>query len=261
MTLAQQSTPLLELAEISKSFGRVHSLRGINLDIRAGEVLGLLGDNGAGKSTLIKILAGVHPPTSGALKWNGEPIAIASPREAMARGISVVYQDLGIIPLLSIYRNFFLGREEDVSIKLPGFLLLKKGEMRRIARSALNQLGIHIDDVDLTVARLSGGERQSIAIARAVHFQSKLLILDEPTAALSLKETAKVLSYVRRAKSQGVAVVLITHNIAHAFEVCDRFAVVYHGRMAEIASKDGVTTDQLANLINTGSRHLGKIAV
>jgi simple sugar transport system ATP-binding protein len=261
MTLAQQSTPLLELAEISKSFGRVHSLRGINLDIRAGEVLGLLGDNGAGKSTLIKILAGVHPPTSGALKWNGGPIAIASPREAMARGISVVYQDLGIIPLLSIYRNFFLGREEDVSIKLPGFLLLKKGEMRRIARSALNQLGIHIDDVDLTVARLSGGERQSIAIARAVHFQSKLLILDEPTAALSLKETAKVLSYVRQAKSQGVAVVLITHNIAHAFEVCDRFAVVYHGRMAEIASKDGVTTDQLANLINTGSRHISKIAV
>ena len=145
----------------------------------------------------------------------------------MARGISVVYQDLGIIPLLSIYRNFFLGREEGVSIKLPEAQLLKKGEMRRIARRALNQLGIHIDDVDLTVARLSGGERQSIAIARAVHFQSKLPILDEPTAALSLKETAKVLSYVRQAKSQGVAVVLITHNIAHAFEVCDRFAVVY----------------------------------
>jgi simple sugar transport system ATP-binding protein len=261
MSLSPRTPPLLELVNISKSFGRVHSLRSINLDIRAGEVLGLLGDNGAGKSTMIKILAGVHPSTSGVLKWNGEPFMLDSPREAMARGISVVYQDLGIIPLLSIYRNFFLGREEDVSIKLPGFLVLKKSQMRKIARDALSQLGIHIDDVDLSVARLSGGERQSIAIARAVHFESKLLILDEPTAALSLKETAKVLSYVRQAKSRGVAVVLITHNIAHAYEVCDRFAVVFHGRMAEIASKDGVTADQLANLINTGSRHISKIAV
>jgi simple sugar transport system ATP-binding protein len=261
MSSSLQTPPLVELSDIGKSFGRVHSLRSINLDIRAGEVLGLLGDNGAGKSTMIKILAGVHPPTSGVLKWNGEPFTLDSPRDAMARGISVVYQDLGIIPLLSIYRNFFLGREEDVSIKMPGFLVLKKSQMRKIARDALSQLGIHIEDVDLTVARLSGGERQSIAIARAVHFESKLLILDEPTAALSLKETAKVLSYVRQAKSRGVAVVLITHNIAHAYEVCDRFAVVFHGRMAEIASKDGVTADQLANLINTGSRHISKIAV
>jgi simple sugar transport system ATP-binding protein len=258
---AASPAPLLRLVGISKSFGRVHSLRAIDLDIRAGEVLGLLGDNGAGKSTLIKILAGVHQPTGGALEWNGEPIAIASPREAMARGISVVYQDLGIIPLLSIYRNFFLGREEEVSRRLPGLLVLKKDQMRRIARQALNQLGIAIDDVDLTVARLSGGERQSIAIARAVHFQSKLLILDEPTAALSLKETAKVLSYVRQARSQGVAVVLVTHNIAHAHEVCDRFAVLFHGRVAEITGRDDVTTGQLANLINTGSRHLSKIAV
>jgi len=261
MTTLQPAAPLLQLSDISKSFGRVHSLRGINLDIRAGEVLGLLGDNGAGKSTLIKILAGVHQPTGGSLKWSGDTISIGSPRDAMARGISVVYQDLGIIPLLSIYRNFFLGREEEVSVKFPGVFVLKKAMMRNIARTALNRLGIHIEDVDLTVARLSGGERQSIAIARAVHFQSKLLILDEPTAALSLKETAKVLSYVREASRQGVAVVLITHNIAHAYEVCDRFAVVFHGRLAEITDKDGVTTDQLANLINTGSRHLSKIAV
>jgi simple sugar transport system ATP-binding protein len=252
---------LLELKNISKSFGRVHSLRDINLDIRPGEVLGLLGDNGAGKSTLIKILAGVHTPTSGELIWNGQPFNLDSPRDAMTRGISVVYQDLGIIPLLSIYRNFFLGREDEVSVKLPGMYWLKKGQMKEIARKSLNQLGIHIDDVDLTVARLSGGERQSIAIARAVHFESKLLILDEPTAALSLKETAKVLSYVREAKRKGVAVVLITHNIGHAYEVCDRFAVIFHGRIAEITSKENVTTDELANLINTGSRHQVKIAV
>ncbi len=253
--------PLLELRNISKSFGRVHSLRGINLDIRPGEVLGLLGDNGAGKSTLIKILAGVHQPTSGELLWNGATVTLASPRDAMAQGISVVYQDLGIIPLLSIYRNFFLGREESIAWKLPGCLILRKGEMRAIARKALQQLGIHIDDVDLTVAKLSGGERQSIAIARAVHFQSKLLILDEPTAALSLKETAKVLSYVREARRQGVSVVLITHNIQHAFDVCDRFAVIFHGRVAEIADKEDVGVEQLANLINTGTRHLSRIAV
>jgi simple sugar transport system ATP-binding protein len=261
MTFPAKPMPLLELSEISKSFGRVQSLRTVNMDIRPGEVLGLLGDNGAGKSTLIKILAGVHQPTSGTLKWNGEAITLGSPRAAMARGISVVYQDLGIIPLLSIYRNFFLGREEDVSIKLPGLLVLRKNQMREIARRALNQLGIHIEDVDLTVARLSGGERQSIAIARAVHFQSKLLILDEPTAALSLKETAKVLSYVREAKRQGVAVVLITHNIAHAYDVCDRFSVIYHGSVAEITEREEVSIDQLANLINTGSRYLSKIAV
>ncbi|UCI32085.1 ATP-binding cassette domain-containing protein [Mesorhizobium sp. B4-1-4] len=249
--------PLLELKDVSKSFGRVHSLRGINLDIHSGEVLGLLGDNGAGKSTLIKVLAGVHQPTTGALVWKGQTITLPMPRDAMARGISVVYQDLSIIPLLSIYRNFFLGREDDVSIKLPGLMVLKRHRMRSIAREALKQLGIHIDDVDLSVARLSGGERQSIAIARAVHFQSELLVLDEPTAALSLKETEKVLSYVREARRQGVAVVLITHNISHAYEVCDRFAVVFHGRVAEIADKNDVTTGDLANLINTGSRHIG----
>lgn len=258
---AVSAPPLLELRDISKSFGRVHSLRSVSLDVRSGEVLGLLGDNGAGKSTLIKILAGVHPPTSGTLRWRGEAITLKSPRDAMARGISVVYQDLGIIPLLSIYRNFFLGREEGVSLKLPGLLILRKQLMRRIARQALGQLGIHIQDVDLTVASLSGGERQSIAIARAVHFQSRLLILDEPTAALSLNETAKVLSYVREAKRQGVAVILITHNIAHAYEVCDRFAVIFHGRVAEVAKHDTVSAGELANLINTGSRRISRIAV
>jgi len=259
--MSVEAKPLLQLEGISKSFGRVNSLRDISLDICPGEVLGLLGDNGAGKSTLIKILAGVHQPTSGTLRWNGESISIENPRQAMARGISVVYQDLGIIPLLSIYRNFFLGREEDVAVKLPGFMWLRKNKMRGVARQALKQLGIHIDDVDLTVARLSGGERQSIAIARAVYFQSKLLILDEPTAALSLKETAKVLSYVREARKNGVAVVFITHNIAHAHEVCDRYAVIYHGRVAEITDANKVTTDELANLINTGTRHLQRIAV
>ena len=255
------TTPLLSMRGVSKSFGNVHSLRAISLDVRPGEVLGLLGDNGAGKSTLIKILAGYHQPTSGRIAWEGEDVVLGSPRDAMARGISVVYQDLAIIPLLSIYRNFFLGREADVSIRLPGCLILQKRKARRIAQEALSALGIHIDDVDATVARLSGGERQSIAIARAVHFESKLLILDEPTAALSLKETGKVLTYVREARRKGVAVILITHNIGHAYDVCDRFAVLFHGRVAEIADRDSVTVDELANLINTGNRALSRAAV
>ncbi len=246
--------PLLELRDVSKSFGVVHSLRSINFGIRPGEVMGLLGDNGAGKSTLIKVLAGVHRPTSGTLAWSGQPFALDSPRDAMKRGISVVYQDLAIIPMLSIYRNFFLGREEDVSFKLPGLMLMQRAKARRIAKGALEALGIHISDVDLTVANLSGGERQSIAIARAVHFESQVLILDEPTAALSLKETAKVLAYVREARRKGVSVVFITHNIEHAYSVCDRFTVLFHGRVAEVADKDTVTTAELINLINRGTR-------
>ncbi len=252
---------LLSLAGVSKSFGRVNSLRDVNMDVNSGEVLGLLGDNGAGKSTLIKILAGVHQPTTGDILWEGEKTKLDNPRAAMNHGISVVYQDLGIIPLLSIWRNFFLGREDAVSRKLPGHYQLRISHMRDVARQALQNLGIHIDDVDLTVAKLSGGERQSIAIARAVHFLSKLLILDEPTAALSLKETAKVLAYVREARNQGVAVVLITHNIAHAYEVCDRFTVLFHGTVVETMAKENVTENELANLINTGSRTQHGIAV
>lgn len=256
-----ERSPLLRLESITKSFGRVHSLRDISLDIRPGEVLGLLGDNGAGKTTVIKILAGVFQPTGGRLMWEGKETALPSPRAAMERGISVVYQDLGIIPLLSIYRNFFLGREEEIMYPIPGLRILNKGKARQIAKDALRVLGIHIQDVDATVARLSGGERQSIAIARAVHFLSKLLILDEPTAALSLKETAKVLSYVREAKRKGVAVVFITHNISHAYDVCDRFAVLFHGKVAEITEREAVTVDELANLINTGVRTKVRVAV
>jgi simple sugar transport system ATP-binding protein len=253
--------PLLELRDVSKSFGVVHSLRSINFAVRPGEVMGLLGDNGAGKSTLIKILAGVHKPTSGTLALDGQPFVMRSPRDAMRRGISVVYQDLAIIPMLSIYRNFFLGREEDVSLKLPGVMIMNKGKAKRIAKGALESLGIHISDVDLTVANLSGGERQSIAIARAVHFESRLLILDEPTAALSLKETAKVLAYVREAQRKGVSVVFITHNIEHAYSVCDRFTVLFHGRVADVVERSSATTGDLINLINRGTRAGGALGI
>ena len=255
------TAPILELRGVDKSFGRVHALRGIDFEVRPGEVLGLLGDNGAGKSTLIKVLVGVHRPNSGEILCDGEPIVLGSPRDAMARGISVVYQDLGIIPLLTIWRNFFLGREERVSYRLPFHYRLKAREMRRVAREALQDLGIEIHDVELTVAKLSGGEKQSIAIARAVHFENRVLILDEPTAALSLKETAKVLGYIDQARQKGVAVVFITHNISQALEVCDRYTVLFHGAVAETVHRGDVTEEELASLINTGTREMQRIGI
>jgi simple sugar transport system ATP-binding protein len=157
MSAAATTVPLLELRDVSKSFGQVHSLQSVSLGIRPGEVLGLLGDNGAGKSTLIKMLAGVYRPTSGSLAWEGADLTLDSPREAMGRGISVVYQDLAIIPMLSIHRHFFLGREEDVSIRLPGVMLMQKRKAKSIAKGALQALGIHIADVEATVANLWGG--------------------------------------------------------------------------------------------------------
>ena len=248
------AAPRLRLEGISKSFGTVQSLIDVSFDIAPGQVVGLLGDNGAGKSTLIKTLSGVYRPDDGRFVWENEPVDIASPREAMAMGISVVYQDLAVVPMLSIYRNLFLGREDEITRKVGGVSFLQKNKARRLAGEALAELGIHIRDVNAPVAVLSGGERQSISIARAVYFQSKLLILDEPTAALSLKETAKVLGYVDEARRQGVSVIIITHNIQHAWQVSDTFAVLYHGRLAEIVQKADVTTDDLADLINTGTR-------
>jgi simple sugar transport system ATP-binding protein len=173
----------------------------------------------------------------------------------MAYGISVVFQDLAVVPMLSIYRNFFLGREEACSTRIGPFTMMVKHRARNMARDALADVGIKIRDVDVPVSTLSGGERQSISIARTVHFQSQLLILDEPTASLSLKETDKVLRYVEEARRKGVSVILITHNIQHAWEVSDRFVVLYHGRVSEIASKDDISKQELANTINTGNRN------
>ena len=209
---------------------------------------------------MIKVLVGVYRPNSGEIYCNGEIISLGSPRDAMAKGISVVYQDLGIIPLLSVWRKFyFLGREKDVSYRLPFHYRLKASEMRRVAREALYDLGIQIDDVELTVAKLSGGGKQSIAIARAAYFENRVLILDEPTAALSLKETAKVLNYINQARRKNVAVVFITHNISQALEVCNRYTALYHGAVAETVRRGEVTEEELASLINTGTRDMHRI--
>ena len=255
---ADRSGPRLSIRGLTKAFGNVKALTDVSFDVMPGEVVGLLGDNGAGKSTLIKTLCGVHQPDSGGFLWEGSEVEVDSPRHAMAMGISVVYQDLAIIPILSIYRNIFLGREAEVCNKVAGISFMRKQKAKEIAAQALSALGIHVPDVERPVAVLSGGERQSISLARAVHFQHKLLILDEPTAALSLNETAKVLGYVDSARRQGVSVIIITHNLSHAWQVSDRFVVLFHGGVAEIVRRDEIELDDLASLITSGRRNAGQ---
>ena len=245
---------LLQLNNVTKSFGAVEALVNVSFSVNSGEVVALLGDNGAGKSTLIKILSGVHKHDNGKIKWQGNDIVIKSPAHARQIGFSVVYQDLAVVPLISIYRNFFLGKEELICKKILGVSFIRNNYAKNIARNALKQLGIEIENVESNVGVLSGGERQSISIARAVYFQSKLLILDEPTAALSLKETAKVLSYVQEAKKSNVGVIMITHNISHAWDSADRFVVLYRGEVASILKKEETSVKEIENLINTGKK-------
>jgi len=245
---------LLQLSNVTKSFGAVEALVDVSFSVDSGEVVALLGDNGAGKSTLIKILSGVHKHDNGKIKWQGNDIVIKSPAHARQIGFSVVYQDLAVVPLISIYRNFFLGKEELICKKILGVSFIRNNYAKNIARNALKQLGIEIENVESNVGVLSGGERQSISIARAVYFQSKLLILDEPTAALSLKETAKVLSYVQEAKKSNVGVIMITHNISHAWDSADRFVVLYRGEVASILKKEETSVKEIENLINTGKK-------
>ncbi len=245
---------LLQLSNVTKSFGAVEALVDVSFSVDSGEVVALLGDNGAGKSTLIKILSGVHKHDNGKIKWQGNDIVIKSPAHARQIGFSVVYQDLAVVPLISIYRNFFLGKEELICKKILGISFIRNNYAKNIARNALKQLGIEIENVESNVGVLSGGERQSISIARAVYFQSKLLILDEPTAALSLKETAKVLSYVQEAKKSNVGVIMITHNISHAWDSADRFVVLYRGEVASILKKEETSVKEIENLINTGKK-------
>ena len=245
---------LLQLNNVTKSFGAVEALVNVSFTVNSGEVVALLGDNGAGKSTLIKILSGVHKHDNGKIKWQGNDIVIKSPAHARQIGFSVVYQDLAVVPLISIYRNFFLGKEELICKKILGVSFIRNNYAKNIARNALKQLGIEIENVESNVGVLSGGERQSISIARAVYFQSKLLILDEPTAALSLKETAKVLSYVQEAKKSNVGVIMITHNISHAWDSADRFVVLYRGEVASILRKEETSVKEIENLINTGKK-------
>jgi simple sugar transport system ATP-binding protein len=242
-------TPLVQMDNIHKYFGSVQALRGINFHVDRQEIVGLLGDNGAGKSTLIKVLTGFHTPTQGQIVWEGKPVNINSPHDARDLGIETVYQDLALVPLMSIARNFWLGREP--TVRVGPFRLLDQETMAEEARAALADVGIHIRDAAEEVGSMSGGERQSIAIGRAVYFGKKLLILDEPTSALSVGETRKVLSYTLAAKERGMGVIFITHNIGQVHAVADRFTIISHGLKVGDFRKDEVTEEEVADMIMT----------
>lgn len=245
---------LLEARGIAKRFGRIEALRKVDFALGSGEVLGLLGDNGAGKSTLIRILAGNYKPDRGELRWEGKPVSLDSPRDAYELGIATVYQDLAVVDLMSIYRNVFLGREHMVSRGVGPFRWLDQRRAKEQARQAIADIGIDIRDPDESIARMSGGERQSIAIARAAHFSARLLILDEPTSALSLKQTARVLRSVEEVRNKGLSVILISHNVHHVYPVADRFVILSHGEsIAEFAAGER-TKEEVSDLIVQGSQ-------
>ncbi len=239
--------PLVKMEKIGRRFGTITALEDVDFEVGYQEVVGLLGDNGAGKSTLIKVLTGVHPASSGTIYFDGELVTMNSPQEAHDLGIETVYQDLALVPLMSIARNFYLGREPVE--RVGPVAVLDKEMMNRDTSQALEHIGIHIRSSGESVGTLSGGERQSIAIGRAVHFGTKLLILDEPTSALSIGETRKVISYTQEAKRRGLSVIFITHNIHHVFEVADRFTIISHGHKVGDFHKDEVTQDEVAGMI------------
>ncbi|MCX6430522.1 MAG: ATP-binding cassette domain-containing protein [Actinobacteria bacterium] len=239
--------PILSLKGINKSFGPVHVLRGVDFDAYPGEVTALVGDNGAGKSTLIKCIAGIYTPESGDIFFNNEKVTIHGPRDSTALGIEIVYQDLALCDNLDIVHNMFLGRE----VK-QGFIL-NEANMEALARQTLDGLSVRtVKSIRQTVASLSGGQRQTVAIARAVLWNSKVVILDEPTAALGVAQTEQVLNLVRRLADKGLAVILISHNLNDVFEVADNISALYLGQMAGQVKKKEVTTSQVIELITTG---------
>ena len=248
---ANGGVPALEVRSVSKYFGSVNALEDVSLAVYAGQVTCVLGDNGAGKSTLIKILSGVHTPDEGEMLFEGEPVSFAGPRDARAHGIATVFQDLATVPLMSVWRNFFLGNEPTHG-RGPLQRMDVKGA-QRIMRDEMAKMGIDVRDPDQTVGTLSGGERQAMAIARAVYFGAKVLILDEPTSALGVRQSGIVLKYVIQARSMGRAVIFITHNPHHAFPVGDRFVLLKRGRMLGSYAKSETTLEQLTTLMAGGA--------
>src|SRR5260221_644456 len=248
--VSDTTTPILEVDKISKHFGTVIALTDISMKVYAGEVMCLLGDNGAGKSTLIKTLSGVHKPNSGQYLVEGKPVSFGSPRDALAHGIATVYQDLAMIPLMSITRNFFLGSEP--TLGWGPFKRYDVNKASHIATDELSRMGIDVRDPEQPVGTLSGGERQSIAIARAIHFGAKVLILDEPTSALGVKQAGTVLRYVAQARARGIAVILITHNPHHAYPIGNKFTILKRGRTLGTFTKDEISLDEMIRMMSGG---------
>jgi len=242
---------LLQADGISKYYGNVVALKDISVHVNAGEVTCILGDNGAGKSSFIKILSGVHQPDEGRLRVEGEEVHFTSPRDARAKGIATVYQDLAMVPLMSIWRNFFLGAEPRKGWGPLSWF--DAATARRVCRTELHEMGIDIRDPDQPVGTLSGGERQSVAIARAVYFGARVLILDEPTSALGVKQAGVVLKYILQARDRGVAVIFITHNPHHAYPVGDRFLLLNRGRSIGCFDKADITLAELTRQMAGGA--------
>jgi simple sugar transport system ATP-binding protein len=252
MTEPASGSSAVELRNVSKFFGTVVALDDVSIDVHYGEVHCLLGDNGAGKSTLIKIISGVFKPDRGEMLVDGQTVSFSSPREALDHGIATVYQDLAMIPLMSISRNFFLGTEP-----ITGWGPFRRFDLKHaseITREELLKMGINVRDTDQAVGTLSGGERQSVAIARAVYHGAKVLILDEPTAALGVKEAGVVLRYVAQARARGIAVILITHNVHHAYPIADRFTLLNRGAVMDNRTylKSEITREEVVNRMAGG---------
>lgn len=237
--------PIIQIKDVAKHFGNIIALNGISMDLHAGEVMCLLGDNGAGKSTLIKTLSGVYEKTSGVYKINGKDVVSPSPERILNEGVATVYQDLSTIPLMSLSRNFFLGREEEISRKFLFFKFLDFKKANKVTTESMKEIGINVREASQPIGTLSGGERQCLAIAKAVHFGARVLILDEPTSALGVAQSSMVLKYILQAKKRDLGVIFITHNVYHAFAVGDRFTILNRGKTLGTFTKDEITIEAL----------------
>lgn len=235
---------LVKMVNMHKWFGKVHALRGVDFEVNHSEIVGLVGDNGAGKSTLIKVLSGFHPADDGEIYFEGKRVTITSPRQARKLGIETVYQEQALASEMSIARNIFMGREP---VRSLGFL--NKKAMGDESMEALESIELHLRSPDTLIAMLSGGERQGVAIARALHFKAKLVILDEPTIALSIKEAQQVLEFIKQLKKEGIAAIFITHNLYHVFPVAERFVILNRGERGADVRKEDVSIEKLSELI------------
>ena len=249
--------PLIDVRNVSKYFGSVIALKDVSMTVNAGEVLCLLGDNGAGKSTLIKTLSGVHQPSDGEIVVEGKPVRFQSPRDALDHGIATVYQDLAMVPLMSVTRNFFMGREPT-----KGWGPFKRFDMdvaNRVAMAEMARIGIDVRDPTQAVGTMSGGERQCVAIARAVYFGAKVLILDEPTSALGVKQASVVLRYIAQARARNLGVIFITHNVHHAYPVGDKFTILNRGRTLGTFYKANTSREQVLEMM-AGGKELDQLS-
>ena len=246
----QNDGPLLEVRHASKMFGQVRALNNVSFSVNKAEIVGLVGDNGAGKSTIISTLMGVYPPDEGEIFFDGKRVRFSSPREAREAGIEPVYQQASLVDLMSLWRNFFLGRE--ITRRIGPFRYLDKKAMKEASIAITRDIGVGLRTPDANVSFLSGGERQSICIGRSMYFDAKLLLLDEPTTALSVKETRRVLNFAAESRERGISVIIVDHNIHHIYPVVDRFVVLDRGSKVAELVREEVTAEDVIQVITAG---------